>query len=422
MSMGFHTRPEKINVTSTRSFATLPTPALQPTPLESLVIPGDLNGATGSNRAVTGRAQIAADNDLDAIRAWLSRFVDTKTTFENYRKEAERLLLWSVVVQGKPLSSLTHEDCLRYQQFLADPQPAATWVAGGGRKHPRSDTRWRPFYGPLSASSQRQATVILNAMFSWLVQAGYLAGNPLSLSRQRTRHAAPRITRYLEPSVWQEVKDFIATMPRQTDREKAHAYRARWLFTLLYLGGLRITEVGANTMGQFFVRRDADGALRWWLTIHGKGDKQRLVPATREMMMELSRYRQYLGLSALPSPSEDTPLVLPIGATAFNERTETCVPLTRAALHAIVKDVFARAAARLRERDDGASARADLLEKASAHWLRHSAGSHMADRKVDLRTVRDNLGHASLTTTSIYLHVDDDRRHQETEEKHRVDW
>ena len=45
----------------------------------------------------------------------------------------------------------------------------------------------------------------------------------------------------------------------------------------------------------------------------------------------------------------------------------------------------------------------------------------MADRKVYLRTVRDNLGHASLTTTSIYLHVDDDRHHQETEEKHRVD-
>jgi site-specific recombinase XerD len=395
---------------------------LQPAPLETFVIPAKLDGAAGLNRAVTGRAQIAADNDLDALRAWLSRFVDTKTTFENYRKEAERLLLWSVVVMDKPVSSLTHEDCLRYQQFLADPQPAVTWVAGCGRKHPRSDARWRPFYGPLSPSSQRQATVILNAMFSWLVQAGYLAGNPLSLSRQRTRHAAPRITRYLEPSVWQEVKDFIATMPSETDREKAHAYRVRWLFTLLYLGGLRIAEVGANTMGQFFVRRDADGALRWWLTIHGKGDKQRLVPATREMMMELSRYRQHLGLSALPSASEDTPLVLPIGATASNERTETCAPLTRAALHAIVKDVFAGAAARLRERDGAPSARADLLEKASAHWLRHSAGSHMADRKVDLRTVRDNLGHASLTTTSVYLHVDDDRRHQETEEKHRVDW
>ncbi|HTR11237.1 MAG TPA: tyrosine-type recombinase/integrase, partial [Paraburkholderia sp.] len=65
---------------------------------------------------------------------------------------------------------------------------------------------------------------------------------------------------------------------------------------------------------------------------------------------------------------------------------------------------------------------ADLLQKASAHWLRHSAGSHMADHQVDLRHVRDNFGHASLTTTSIYLHVDEDRRHQETDEKHRIDW
>ncbi|SAK87788.1 integrase family protein [Caballeronia hypogeia] len=396
--------------------------ALQPAPLETLVIPSELDGRTGLNRAVTGRAQIAADNDLDAVRAWLSRFVDTKTTFENYRKEAERLLLWSVVMLGKPLSSLTHEDCLRYQQFLADPQPAATWVAGGGRKHPRGDARWRPFYGPLSPASQRQAVVILNALFSWLVQAGYLAGNPLSLSRQRAKHAAPRITRYLEPSIWQEVKDTIAAMARDTDRATAHAVRVRWLFTLLYLGGLRIAEVGVNTMGQFFVRRDADGKTRWWLTVHGKGGKERLVPATQEMITELSRYRQYLGLSALPSPNEDTPLVLPIGATVANGGTQTCAPLTRAALHAIVKDVFAKTAARLRGRDETSAARADLLEKASAHWLRHSAGSHMADRQVDLRMVRDTLGHASLTTTSLYLHIDDDRRHQETDEKHRIDW
>ena len=224
-----------------------PTPvAPQPAPLESLVIPSTLDGSIGANRATDGRAQIAATNDLDAIRAWLSRFHDTKTTFESYRKEAERLLLWSLVTLGKPLSSLTHEDCLRYQQFLADPQPAATWVAGSGREHPRHDERWRPFYGPLSSASQRQAIVILNALFSWLVQAGYLACNPLSLSRQRTKHAAARLTRYLEPALWQEVKDTIATLPRETDRARAHAYRARWLLTLLYLGGLRIAEVCAN--------------------------------------------------------------------------------------------------------------------------------------------------------------------------------
>ncbi len=289
-------------------------------------------------------------------------------------------------------------------------------------EHARSDARWRLFYGPLSPASQRQAIVILNALLSWLVQAGYPAGNPLSLSRNRARQAAPCITRYLEPSIWQEDEDYLATMSRDTDRAAAHAYRVRWLFTLLYLGGLRVAEVGYNTMGQFFIRRDAQAEIRWWLTIRGKGDKERLVPATREMIMELPRYRQHVGLSARPAPNDDTPLVLPIGATASNRGTQTCAPLTRAALHAIVKGVFAGAAARLREGDASSVQRADMLEKASAHWLRHTAGSHMADQQVDLRLVRDNLGHASLTTTSLYLHIDDDRRHRETEDKHRIDW
>ncbi|WP_309296249.1 MULTISPECIES: hypothetical protein [Caballeronia] len=46
----------------------------------------------------------------------------------------------------------------------------------------------------------------------------------------------------------------------------------------------------------------------------------------------------------------------------------------------------------------------------------------MADQQVDLRLVRDNPGHASLTTTSLYLHVDDGRRRRDTDEKHRIGW
>jgi len=383
-------------------------------PLDALTIPAALNGRDGINRAAGRHGQIAATNDLDALRAWLARFTETKTTFENYRKEAERLLLWSIVQLGKPLSSLTHEDLLGYQHFLADPQPVALWVTGGGRKQPRTDARWRPFYGPLAPTSQRQAMVILNVMFAWLVQAGYLAGNPLSLSRQRARKAPPRITRYLEPELWQDVKTYIGSMPRETARERFRHARVRWLFTLLYLGGLRITEVSANTMGQFFSWRDATGRDRWWLEVTGKGDRERLVPATTEMMVELTRYRRAHDLSALPLPGENTPLLLPVGAARK--------PLTRAALHKIVKEVFAGAATRLRADGESNAQRASRLEQASAHWLRHSAGSHMADQQVDLRLVRDNLGHASLTTTSQYLHVDDDRRHRETEEKHRIKW
>ncbi|MDP3511427.1 MAG: tyrosine-type recombinase/integrase [Sulfuritalea sp.] len=387
---------------------------LVPAPFDGFGLPLDLDGSEGRNRAVGRPAQIAATTDLQAIQAWLARFVDTKTTFSNYRKEAERLYLWAVFQLGKPISSLTHEDFLVYQRFLLDPQPREKWVAGGGKKHPRGDERWRPFYGPLSVASQRQAMIILNVMFAWLVEAGYLAGNPLSLSRHRARRAKPRITRYLDPDLWQEVKAYIEGMPKETDRERAHYFRVRWLFTLLYLGGLRISEVGENTMGSFFCRRDKDSEERWWLEVLGKGDKERLVPATNEMMVELARYRREMGLPPYPTPNEETPLALPIGKSRE--------PLTRAALHSIVKKVFDGAADRLRQRGDEYVVRANLLERASAHWLRHTAGSHMADQQIDLRLVRDNLGHESLSTTSQYLHVDDDRRHKETEQKHRIGW
>lgn len=387
---------------------------LVPAPFDRLQLPSDLDGSRGENRAIGKAAQIAAGSDLQAIQAWLARFADTRTTFDSYRKEAERLYLWAVFQLGRPISSLTHEDFLVYQRFLADPQPRDKWVAGGGRKHPRGDPRWRPFYGPLSPASQRQTMVILNAMFAWLVQAGYLAGNPLSLARQRARRPKPRITRYLDIDLWQEVKAYIEGMPCDTDRERAHCCRSRWLFTLLYLGGLRISEVGCNTMGAFFRQVDRSGEERWWLEVFGKGAKERLVPATDEMIVELVRYRRECGLPPYPTPGESTPLVLPIGKSR--------APLTRAALHAIVKKVFDGAATALRQRGEEHAARADQLEHASAHWLRHTAGSHMADQQLDLRAIRDNLGHESLKTTSLYLHTDDDARHRETAQKHRIGW
>lgn len=66
---------------------------VHPAPLERLVIPAALDGRTGTNRATRGVAQIAVANDFDANRAWLARFADKQTTFDSYRKEAERLLL-----------------------------------------------------------------------------------------------------------------------------------------------------------------------------------------------------------------------------------------------------------------------------------------------------------------------------------------
>ena len=389
----------------------VPIPAI--TPLELVRLPEQLDGRSGSNRSIQAHAQIAAQTDIDALKAWLARFLDTRTTFDSYRKESERLLLWATIELGKPLSSLTHEDLLVYQSFLADPQPANRWVMRSGRKWSRFDPDWRPFAGPLAPTSQRQSIIILNTMFSWLVNAGYLAGNPLSLSRQRQRKAKPRITRFLDDELWLEVKTTIETMPRETDREREHFHRVRWLFSLLYICGLRISEVIENTMGAFFCRRDSEGEERWWLEITGKGDKTRLVPATAELMVELTRYRRENGLSPFPLPGEPAPLLLPIGG---KQR-----PLTRSAVHLIVKEVFGRTAARIRERGSEHERLANLVEDASAHWMRHTAGSSMANA-MDIRNVRDNLGHSSISTTNTYLHTQDDQRHKETEAKHRLGW
>lgn len=387
-------------------------PTTPPSPLEHLCLPSLLDGANGTNRQSSRSGIISADNDLDAVRAWLARYQDSPATFSNYRKEAERLLLWSTLEQGKPLSSLTHEDLLRYQHFLNDPQPAERWVGQRGRKVGRQHPDWRPFAGPLSASSQRQTLQILNALFSWLVQAGYLQGNPLMLARQRRRHTAPRITRLLTDELWLAVKETLRDLPETTPREQQHKARLRWLFSLLYSLGLRISEVCNHGMQHFFARTDAQGQSRWWLEITGKGEKTRLVPVSEELMEELARYRRFYQLPPAPVATEQRPLILTISGKDK--------PLTRAAVHTLIKEVFRRASERLAaagKTDDAAH-----LQHASAHWLRHTAGSRMADANLDLRHIRDNLGHSSLNTTSIYLHSADDLRHQNTQEKHRINW
>lgn len=398
-------------MSDSNTLVALPGPVV---PLEAIATSKQMDGSTGTNRSHSSARQIRADNDIDAIKAWLARFLDKQTTFDNYRKEAERLLLWCTIQLGKPLSSLTHEDWLLYQIFLRDPKPVSRWIAAEGRKYPRTHPGWRPFAGPLSASSQRQAAVILNTLFSWLVNAGYLAGNPLALSRERRRRSAPRVTRYLDDDMWREVKMTVDAMPRETPRERVHYLRLRWLVSLCYVCGLRISEITGNSMGGFFRRRDRDGEERWWLEVLGKGDKLRIVPATDELMVELGRYRRELGYPPYPVAGESTPLLLPIGGNPRH--------MTRGGVHEIFKVIFAKTADRLSQRGPEYAPAAARMTQASAHWLRHTAGSHMANNNVDLRHVRDNLGHESISTTNTYLHSSDDARHAETEAKHKVGW
>lgn len=383
----------------------------------------DLSGQNGSNRSVGGRCQLAANNDQDALLAWLARYADSPNTLSNARREAERLLLWSLVERSKALSSLTHEDLLLYRRFLINPQPPERWVMQRGRKAGRRDPAWRPFAGGLSEASIRQSMTILNSLFSWLVEAAYLAGNPLSLSKQRRKAPAPRVTRYLEGDLWAAVRETILALPCESLRQRAAYARARWLFSLFFLGGLRISEVVGNGMGNFFMRADAQtGEQRWWLQAMGKGDKERLIPVTAELVVELIAYRRSLELSDLPSLAEASPLVFPIAwRRSRAQASDWPAPMTRSAIHHMVKQIFDLAAERWTDQGGG-EAQAEKLRAASSHWLRHTAGSSLANSGVNLAHVRDTLGHGDLSTTSIYIHSEDDERHAAVSAVHRISW
>jgi integrase/recombinase XerD len=83
--------------------------------------------------------------------------------------------------------------------------------------------------------------------------------------------------------------------------------------------------------------------------------------------------------------------------------------MARSAIHEVVKSVFRESATRLRQQGPEFDAAAAHLEQASTHWVRHTAGSHLSE-KADIKVVRDNLGHANICTTGIYLHSEDDAR------------
>ena len=360
-------------------------------------LPPTLDGSLGTNRALSSVRQTAADTDVDALRLWLAEYAGSPHTLRNYRKEAVRLIIWATQCLGKALSSLNREDLLIYESFLAN--PSGDWIdpslprRGGGR---------RLLEGPLSASSVRQAMGILSGLFGYLVAAGYLAGNPLALRRRRSESKSSRrsaVERYLDHDLWQFVLDFIDTVPRSTVREKQHYERVRWLFRLLYGAALRASEVAQAKSCDLELRRG-----KWWLCVIGKGAVEGDVPVSDELMADLARYRQFHGLPAVPAAQEKTPLVMSVAGRIDRFLTPT-------AIYLIVKEVFRRAADSLEATDPG---KADTLRRSSTHWLRHTAASHQADAGNDIRFIQKNLRHASIETTAIYLHAEDDQRHAQT--------
>ena len=360
-------------------------------------LPPTLDGSHGSNRALGGVRQTAANTDVDALRLWLAEYAGSPHTLRNYRKEAVRLIVWATQGLGKALSSLNREDLLVYESFLAN--PSGDWI---DPTLPRRGGHRRLLDGPLSPRSVRQAMGILSGLFGYLVAAGYLAGNPLALRRRRSESKSSRrsaVERYLDHALWQSVLDYIDTMPQDSARERQHYERVRWLFRLIYGAALRASEVAQAKSGDLELRRG-----KWWLRVIGKGNAVGDVPISDELMDDFARYRRFYGLSAVPVAPEETPLVMSV--TGRTDRF-----LTSTAIYLIVKEVFRRAADRLEATDPG---KAVTLRRASTHWLRHTAATHQADAGNDIRFIQKNLRHASIETTAIYLHAEDDQRHAQT--------
>lgn len=377
---------------------------------QAFALPSDPKFWVGPNRApLNAHSQIRAKDDLSAIKAWLIKFEQKPTTYANYVKEVRRLALWAVYERSRPISALTHEDLEEYRKFLRNPYPVKKWV--NPTKRPHKHPEWKPFTGPLSEASTHQAMVIINMMFSWLVEAGYLLGNPLSLSRYRRTKDKRGVTRYIEREVIEHILDSIHRMPARTDEERMEKARRRWLIVLLYQTAMRISEVAINRMGQVRRFKDSEGKDIWAIDVLGKGNKWATVPISEQFLDECAAYRESIGLSGRPIPGDETPLLCSL---RFRKGTDYRAPLSRQHIHKLIKATLERAREELVARGDIYGAK--QLDKASAHWFRHSAGSHLASTVTDLVMVRDHLRHEDISTTSRYLHTDLVKMHKEITE------
>ena len=368
-----------------------------PVPFDGL--PEELDGSQGDDRLYRGHCQIQAENDRQAIQCWLAEFEGSPQTYRNYRKEVERLLLWSVKHKHKPISGLLREDFQDYQTFLVDPQPAYYWC---GPRAPRYTPTWKPFKGPLSEASRRQSLIVINALLSYLVDAGYLRGNPLSLIRRRNRTLTPETRealsqeRFLDRETWEFLKQFIAALPLGTPREIEHYERVRFLFHFLYLLAPRVSELASHPMNSF---REYRG--HWWWFVLGKGQKRGKVPVNDEMLDALMRYRRFLQLPDLPAADDDSPLLRSLkGSRGISANM----------IYRLVKNVVAEAADQL---EITLPLKAAKLKSASTHWFRHTAVTHGDDAGIGLKYLNRSARHDKLETTAIYQHAEDALWHQE---------
>ena len=214
----------------------------------------------------------------------------------------------------------------------------------------------------------------LRQFFGFLVDEGLRDDDPThALPRPATRRPLPKILTHAEN------ERLFGTAEAEAQSDSSAAVRMLALLELLYGSGLRATELVSLPLSS--VPRDAP-----FLTVTGKGGKTRLVPISQRAGAALQRW---LGLR----PTETHWL--------FPSRTGH---ISRVRLFQMLKQL---------------ATRADMApEKLSPHVLRHAFATHLLEGGADLRALQTLLGHADISTTQIYTHVDAARLVKLVNERH----
>lgn len=212
-----------------------------------------------------------------------------------------------------------------------------------------------------------QARIIsgLKSFFNYLVFEDYRADNPLDLIE------SPKIGRKLPDTLSEEE---INALIGAIDLSKPEGERNRAMLETLYGCGLRVSELVGLKISDLFFEED-------FIKVTGKGDKQRFIPISQVNKKYISIYRKEIRIHQKIQKGFEDILFL-------NRRGKQ---LTRAMIFTIIK--------RLAEK-------IGLQKSISPHTFRHSFATQLLENGADLRAIQQMLGHESITTTEVYVHVD----------------
>ncbi len=360
--------------------------------------------------------------DYRLANEFLYSYRGSPDTFSTYRRELEHFLQWCWLISKKCLRDIKREDIEAFVEFTR--KPPASWIGAknvarfinqnGERK---SNPDWRPYVGTLvndkmqyvvSQSALQSLFSVLSSFFNFLIQEQHLGANPVAQIRQkgkfmRKQQGQAKIRR-LSPIQW----DVVIEVATEMAKEEAIVHeRTLFIMTALYAMYLRISELTeterwAPQMGHF--QRDIEG--NWWFLTVGKGNKEREISVSDNMLEALKRYRLSRNLPALPTPGEATPLI-------HKTRGAGGITSTRQ-IRGIVQECFNRAEAKLRKENNPEEA--DRLATATVHWLRHTGISEDVKHR-PREHVRDDAGHGSSAITDRYIDVERTERHASARNK-----